>query len=126
MIFKITYYFKLQIPVSDHNCHADCQSPICFAISSPSNKLLSNTNLSSRGESNSEYMLMSPQQQNTPSTSLLKKGTPPSSYSSSNSKSNMEIPLKASGNSGKRNGGSGGTIHHHRCTLIRFWKALQI
>ena len=74
------------------------------------------SHVSSRGDSNSEYMLMSPQQQ-TPSTSLLKKATPPSSYSN---KANMEIPLK----SGKRNGG--GTNHHRCSTLIRFWKALQI
>ena len=48
-------------------------------------------------------MLMSPQQQQTPSATLLKRGTPPSSYSN---KTNMEIPLK----SGKRNGG--GTMSH--------------
>ena len=46
---------------------------------------------------------MSPQQQQTPSATLLKRGTPPSSYSN---KTNMEIPLK----SGKRNGG--GTMSH--------------
>ena len=59
----------------------------------------------SRGDSNSEYMLMSPQQQQAPSSvTLLKRGTPPSSYSN---KSNMEIPLKSAG---RRNGA--GTMSH--------------
>ena len=72
------------------------------STSADNSKTASKGILISMGESNSEYMLMSPQQQQAPpasSATMLKRGTPPSSYSS---KTNMEIPLKSAG---KRNGG---------------------
>ena len=85
-------------------------SPSSSSTSADNSKAASKGIPISRGDSNSEYMLMSHQQQQAPSASatLLKRGTPPSSYSS---KTNMEIPLKSAG---KRNGG--GTMSH----LLRY------
>ena len=85
-------------------------SPSSPSTSADNSKTASKGIPISRGDSNSEYMLMSPQQQQAPSASatLLKRGTPPSSYSN---KTNMEIPLKSAG---KRNGG--GTMSH----LLRY------
>ena len=80
-------------------------SPSSSSTSADNSKTASSKGIPiSRGDSNSEYMLMSPQQQQAPSASatLLKRGTPPSSYSN---KTNMEIPLKSAG---KRN--VGGTM----------------
>ena len=77
-------------------------SPSSPSTSADNSKMASSKGIPiSRGDSNSEYMLMSPQQQQAPASSatLLKRGTPPSSYSN---KTNMEIPLKSAG---KRNGG---------------------